>query len=62
MSLQNGEIPPGGIVSVPPSIPSGRLCRVKSLAGISKQTLVPLSGQTIVTNGGKIIVALKPSS
>ena len=64
MSLQYGEIPPGGIISVPPSIPSGMLYRVKSLAGISKQTLklVPLSGQTTVTNGGKIIVALPPSS
>ena len=64
MSLQYGEIPPGGIVSVPPSIPSGMLYRVKSLAGISKQTLklVPLSGQTTVSNGGKIIVALPPSS
>ena len=64
MSLQYGEIPPGGIISVPPSIPSGMLYRVKSLAGISKQTLklVPLSGQTTVSNGGKIIVALPPSS
>ena len=64
MSLQYGEIPPGGIISVPPSIPTGMLYRVKSLTGISKQTLklVPLSGQTTVTNGGKIIVALPPSS
>ena len=64
MSISYGEIPPGGIVNIPPSIPSGMLYRVKSLAGISKQTLklVPLSGQTIVTNGGKIIVALPPSS
>jgi hypothetical protein len=40
------------------------LYRVKSLNGISKQTLklVPLSGQTQVTNGGKIIVALPASS
>ena len=64
MSQSYSEIPPGGIISVPPSIPTGMLYRVKSLAGISKQTLklVPLSGQTIVTNGGKIIVALPPSS
>ena len=64
MSISYGEIPPGGIVNIPPSIPSGMLYRVKSLAGISKQTLklVPLSGQTVVTNGGKIIVALPPSS
>ena len=64
MSIQYGEIPAGGIISVPPSIPSGMLYRVKSLSGISKQTLklVPLSGQTTVSNGGKIIVALPPSS
>ena len=64
MSIQYGEIPAGGIISVPPSIPSGMLYRVKSLSGISKQTLklVPLSGQTTVTNGQKIIVALPPSS
>ena len=64
MSLSYSEIPAGGIISVPPSIPTGMLYRVKSLAGISKQTLklVPLSGQTQVSNGGKIIVALPPSS
>jgi len=64
MSLQYGEIPPGGIISVPPSIPTGMLYRVKSLAGIGKQTvkMVPLSGQTTVTNGQKIIVALPPQS
>ncbi len=63
MSIIYGEIPPGWIVNIPPSIPRGMLYRVKSLAGISKQTLklVPLSGQTVVTNGGKIIVALPPS-
>ena len=37
MSLQYGEVPAGGIISVPPSIPTGMLYRVKSLAGISKQ-------------------------
>ena len=64
MSIQYGEIPPGGIVNMPPSIPTGMLYRVKSLAGISKQTLkmVPLSGQTSVSNGGKIIVSLPPVS
>ena len=64
MSLSYTDVPPGGIISVPPSIPTGMLYRVKSLAGISKQTLklVPLSGQTQVSNGGKIIVALPPSS
>ena len=64
MSLQYGEVPPAGQVSIPPSIPSGMLYRVKQIMGISKQTLklVPLSGQTTVTNGGKIIVALPPNS
>jgi hypothetical protein len=64
MSATYGEVPPGGIVNIPPSIPQGMLYRVKSLAGISKQTLklTPLSGQTQVTNGGKIIVALPTSS
>ena len=64
MSLQYGDIPPGGQVNIPPSIPSGMLYRVKQIMGISKQTLklVPLSGQTTVTNGGKIIVALPPNS
>jgi hypothetical protein len=63
MSQSYSEIPPGGITSIPPSIPTGMLYRVKSLSGISKQTLkFPLSGQTVVTNGGKIIVALPPSS
>ena len=64
MSQSYSEIPPGGIVNIPPSIPTGMLYRIKSLTGISKQTLklTPLSGQTQVTNGGKIIVALPPSS
>ena len=64
MSLQYGEIPPGGQVNIPPSIPSGMLYRVKQIMGISKQTLklVPLSGQTVVSNGGKIKVALPPNS
>jgi len=40
------------------------LYRVKQIMGVSKQTskLVPLSGQTTVTQGGKIIVALPPNS
>jgi len=64
MSQSYSEIPPGGIVNIPPSIPTGMLYRVKSLAGISKQTLklVPLSGQTTVSSGGKIIVALPATS
>jgi hypothetical protein len=64
MSASYSEIPPGGIVNIPASIPTGMLYRVKSLAGISKQTLklVPLSGQTQVSSGGKIIVALPATS
>ena len=64
MSLQYGEVPPGGQVSIPPAIPSGMLYRVKQIMGVSKQTLklVPLSGQTTVSQGGKIIVALPPNS
>ena len=64
MSLQYGKIPAGGQVSFLPSIPSGMLYKVKQIMGISKQTLklVPLSGQTTVTYGGKTIVALLPNS
>jgi hypothetical protein len=64
MNQSYSEIPPGGIVSIPASIPTGLLYRVKSLNGISKQTLkmVPLSGQAQVSSGGKIIVALPATS
>jgi len=64
MSLSYSEVPPGGQVNIPPAIPSGMLYRMKQITGISKQTLklVPLSGQTTVSNGGKIIVALPPNS
>ena len=64
MSHQYSEIPPGGIMNVPPSIPTGMLYRCKSIAGVSKQTLklVPLSGQTSASNGQKIIVSLPPNS
>ena len=64
MSMSYSEVPPGGQINIPPAIPSGMLYRVKQIMGISKQTLklVPLSGQTLVTNGGKIIVALPPNS
>jgi len=64
MSLSCSEVPPGGQVNIPPAIPSGMLYRMKQITGISKQTLklVPLSGQTTVSNGGKIIVALPPNS
>jgi len=63
MSLQYGEVPAGGQVSIPPSIPSGMLYRVKQIMGISKTTvkMVPMSGQTSVANGGKIIFSLPPN-
>ena len=64
MSVQYGDVPPAGVMNVPPSIPSGMLYRVKAIMGVSKQTLqlVPLSGQTTVINGQKIIVSLPPNS
>ena len=64
MAASYSDIPPGGLVNVPPAIPSGMLYRVKQIQGVSKQTLkiVPLSGQTTATNGQKIIFALPPNS
>ena len=64
MSVQYGDVPPAGVLNVPPAIPSGMLYRVKQIMGVSKQTLklVPLSGQTTVINGQKIIVSLPPNS
>ena len=64
MSVQYSDVPAGGIVQVPASIPTGMLYRVKSIMGVSKQTLkmVPLSGQSTATNGQKIIVSLPPNS
>ena len=64
MSVQYSDVPAGGLMSVPPAIPSGMLYRVKQIMGVSKQTLklVPLSGQTTVINGQKIIVSLPPNS
>jgi hypothetical protein len=64
MSVQYSDVPAGGLMSVPPSIPSGMLYRVKQIMGVSKQTLkiVPLSGQTTATNGQKVIVSLPPNS
>jgi hypothetical protein len=64
MSLQYGDVPAGGQVNVPPSIPSGMLYRVKQIQGVSKQTLkiVPVSGQTTASNGQKVIFALPPNS
>ena len=64
MSVQYSDVPAGGLMSVPPAIPQGMLYRVKQIMGVSKQTLklVPLSGQTTVINGQKIIVSLPPNS
>lgn len=63
MSLQYGEVPTGGLQNIPPSIPTGMLYRVKQIMGISKTTvkIVPMSGQTSVANGGKIIFNLPPN-
>ena len=59
-----GAPPPGGLLDIPPSIPNGMLYRCKQILGISKQSLklVPLSGQTSVSNGQKIIFSLPPNS
>ena len=64
MSVQYSDVPPAGVMNIPPSIPSGMLYRVKQIMGVSKQTLkiVPLSGQTTATNGQKVIVSLHPNS
>ena len=64
MSVQYSEVPPAGVLNIPPAIPNGMLYRVKQIMGVSKQTLkiVPLSGQTTATNGQKIIVSLPPNS
>ena len=64
MSLSYSDVPPAGLVNIPPAIPSALLYRVKQISGISKQTLklVPVSGQTLVSNGQKIIVELPPNS
>ena len=64
MSLQYGEIPAGELISVPPAIPSGMLHRVKQIMGARKRTLelVPLAGQSMVCNGGKMVEALRPNS
>ena len=64
MSVQYSDVPPGGVMQIPPAIPQGMLYRVKQIMGVSKQILkiVPLSGQTTATNGQKIIVSLPPNS
>jgi hypothetical protein len=55
MSLQYGEVPPGAIVNIPPAIPSAMLYRIKSISGLSKQTVkwLPISGQTSVTKDNR---------
>ena len=62
MSVQYGDVPPAGVLNVPPAIPSGMLYRVKAIMGVSKQTLklVPLSGQTTVINGQKKLYHYHP--
>ena len=63
MSLEYGDVPAGGMVNIPPSIPTGMLYRVKSIQGISKTTvkMAPTSGQISVSNGAKIIFTLPPN-
>jgi hypothetical protein len=39
MSVQYSDVPPAGVMNIPPSIPSGMLYRVKQIMGVSKQTL-----------------------
>ena len=64
MAASYSDVPPGGLLNVPPAIPTGMLYRVKQIQGISKQTLkiTPLSGQLTATNGQKVIFALPPNS
>ena len=64
MAASFSDVPPGGLLNIPPAIPSGMLYRVKQIQGVSKQTLkiVPLSGQASASNGQKIIFALPPNS
>ena len=64
MSVQYSDVPPGGVMQVPPAIPQGMLYRVKQIMGVSKQILkiVPLPSQTTATNGQKIIVSWPPNS
>ena len=64
MAASYSDVPPGGLLNIPPAIPTGMLYRVKQIQGVSKQTLkiVPLSGQTTASNGQKIIFALPPNS
>ena len=64
MAHMYGEVPAGGLINVPPAIPTGMLYRCKSIMGVSKQTLklVPLSGQTTVANSQKVIISLPPNS
>ena len=56
MAASFSDVPPGGLLNVPPAIPSRMLYRVKQIQGISKQTLkiVPLFRQTSATSGQKL--------
>ena len=64
MAHMYSEVPAGGLMHVPPAIPTGMLYRVKQIQNVSKQTIkiVPLTGQTSATNTQKIIVNLPPNS
>ena len=64
MSQVYSSAPPGGLMYIPPTIPNGLLYRCKQIMGISKQSLklVLISGQSYVSQGQKIIVALPPNS
>ena len=64
MSVSYSDVPAGGIVNIPPAIPSGMLYKVKQIQGVSRQILkiVPLSGTTTAINGQKIIFSLPPNS
>lgn len=60
MAASYGEVPQGGLLHIPPAIPTGLLYRVKQISGVSKQLvkMVPLSGNTSAGPGQKVIVSL----
>ena len=60
MAASYGEVPQGGLMNIPPAIPTGLLYRVKQISGISKQLvkMVRLSGSTTAGPGQKVIVSL----
>ena len=39
MLLSYSDVPPGGVLNIPPAIPTGMLYRVKQIQGVSKQIL-----------------------